>query len=316
MKKYENYLITGLDGGTFFSVAVLVNLLLSLVLSLILQFSGAAADKAFLESYGYTYLNFLVSPVAILATLFYARQKCKLNLVRSVSSSSTGLKFYGIAALLFVGSMAGLSGLNTLFVEWLNKLVGYTPKSLNIPGSGFGNFLLCTLIICIIPAFFEELLFRGVVLNGAKRLGDVFAALVTGGLFCLYHHSPQQTIYQFILGVLFGLLAIKSGSIIPSMLFHFLNNFYIIVGYYIWGEELALPTVASVIIIIVGLIVLALGLVLLIKSKKPEVEENIKNDFLKIADKHEERKAFLISSAVGAAACIVLWIAELVAYIS
>ena len=100
------------------------------------------------------------------------------------------------------------------------------------------------------------------------------------------------------------------------MLFHFLNNFYIIVGYYIWGEELALPTVATVIIIIVGLIVLALGLVLLIKSKKPEAEENIKNDFLKIADKHEERKAFLISSAVGAAACIVLWITELVAYIS
>ena len=316
MKKNENFIIIGLDGGTFFSVAMLINLLLTLVVTLILQLSGALNNPAFLESYGYTYLNFLISPAAILVTLIYARQKCKLDIGRSVGFNLTDIRFFGIAFLLFIGCMLGLSGLNTLFVDWLNKLVGYTPASLNIPDSGVGNFLLCTLIVCILPAFFEELLFRGIVLNGSKRLGDVFAALTTGALFCLYHHSPQQTIYQFILGVLFGLLAVKSGSIIPAMLFHFLNNFYIIVGYFIWGAEITLPPVATIIMIAAGLCILALGLILLIKSKKPEVEENIKTDFLKIVDQKEERKAFLVSSAVGCAVCVLLWISEFITYIA
>lgn len=316
MKKNENFIIIGLDGGTYFSVAMLVNLLITLVVTLILQLGGASNNPAFLSSYGYTYLNFLISPAAIMVTLIYACRKNKLDIKRAVGFNSADVRFFGIALLLFLGCMLGLSGLNTLFVEWLNKLVGYNPQTLNIPDSGVGNFLLCTLIICILPAFFEEMLFRGIVLNGAKRLGDVFAALTTGALFCLYHHSPQQTIYQFILGALFGSLAVKSGSIIPSMLFHFLNNFYIIVGYFIWGDEITLPTAVTVVMIVVGLCLLALGLILLIKSKKPKIEEDIKNDFLKIVDKKEERKAFLISSAIGCAVCVILWVSELVAYIA
>lgn len=310
-KKFDNYIITGFDGGSFFSVAVLFNLLLTLVFAVVLQLTGATDNERFMSSYTYTFMGFLVSPVAIGGCMLYAKLKGKLNLRMSVGFCKFDIKYLGIALLLFVGCVLGLSGLNTVFVDWLNKLMGYEAQPINLPGSGFGNFLLCTLIVCVIPAIMEESLFRGVVLNGAKRLGDVFAVLVCGGLFCLYHHSPQQTVYQFILGALFALLAVKSGSIYPSVIFHFLNNFYIIVGYFIWGESLSLPTVWNVIIVIVGLVVLALGIFLLIKAKKCEREEKIKADFLKVAELKQERKAFLISSLTGTVVCAILWLVEL-----
>lgn len=315
-KKYENYLISGLDGGSFFSAAILVNLLFTLVVSLILTLGGAASDEKFLASYGYTYMCYLISPLAIFVTLVYAKIKCGLNLRAACGFNSFDKKFLPITALLFVGCVLGLSGVNELFVGALDRLVGYEAPSPNIPDSGVGFFLLSTLVICILPAFFEETLFRGLIFNGAKRLGDAFAALTTGLLFCLFHRSPNQTPYQFILGAIFGLLAVRSGSVLPSMIFHFLNNFYIIVCYYIWGADVSIPTGATVAMISAGIVFLAAGLYLLVKSKKPQKEEEIKTKYLEIAGLKQERGAFLISSAVGGVVCVIMWIAELVTYVS
>lgn len=314
-KKYENYLISGLDGGSFFSAAILVNLLFTLVVSLILTLGGAA-DKNFTSSYDYTYMCYLISPAAILVTLVYAKIKCKLNVRAACGFNSFDKKFLLITALLFGGCVLGLSGVNELFVGALDRLVGYEAPTPNIPDSGAGYFLLSTLIICVLPAFFEETLFRGLILNGAKRLGDAFAALTTGLLFCLFHRSPNQTPYQFILGAIFGLLAVRSGSILPSMIFHFLNNFYIIVCYYIWGANVKIPVAINVVMIVAGLALLAAGLYLLIKSKKPQKEEEIKTKYLEIAGLKQERAAFMISSAVGGVVCLILWISELVTYVS
>lgn len=313
--KRKNFLLTGVEGGACFSVAVLINLLLSLVFSVLLLAFGATANEEFMNSYGYTYLNFIVSPVAIIATVCYTCKKRRLAVGQTVGLRAFDKRFWLILALLFVGCTLGLSGLNTAFVEWLNLLVGYEAQPINLPSAGFGNFLLCTLIVCLLPAVFEELLFRGLVLNGCKRLGDVFATLLCGALFCLYHHSPNQTPYQFILGCVFVLLAIKSGSIIPSVIFHFLNNFYVIVGYFIWGDALELAPVLTAVLIAFGLALLALGLIFLIKSEKPQSESKLKEEYLKIADLKEERKAFVLSAAAGVVVCVVLWISELVTYI-
>lgn len=81
----------------------------------------------------------------------------------------------------------------------------------------------------MLPACLEELFFRGIVFHGMKKFGNVAAVLASAGLFALYHQSPAQTIYQFICGACFALIALRSGSILPTVVSHFVNNALILI---------------------------------------------------------------------------------------
>lgn len=313
--KKENFIICGYDGGTIFTVTVLVSLVISLVASFVLVFTGKSSDEQFLQSAFYAYLGFGLSPVALCLVSIFAVKKYSLNFRQAVCLKKCNKKYIFITALLFIGCVFGLSGLNTLFVNALSSITGYKASDINVPSGSVLNFILCTLIICVLPAFFEEIIFRGFVLNGCKRLGDVFAVVCSGILFSLFHHSPMQTVYQFIIGAVFAYLAIKSGSILPSIVFHFLNNFYIIVVYYAFGENFAFSEVLTVISVVLGLLCFIGGVYWLFKCEKNEQEEKLKKDFLSIADKKEEQKLFVIASLIGIFACAALWIADLISKI-
>ncbi|MGN1052451.1 MAG: lysostaphin resistance A-like protein, partial [Candidatus Scatosoma sp.] len=81
----------------------------------------------------------------------------------------------------------------------------------------------------VLPAFLEELFFRGILLDGMKNFGTVAAVFYGAALFSLYHQSPAQTVYQFICGACFALIALRSGSILPTMVSHFINNAAIVI---------------------------------------------------------------------------------------
>ncbi len=78
--------------------------------------------------------------------------------------------------------------------------------------------------IAILPAIFEELLFRKVMLDGAKKYGTVFGIIFTAVMFGLIHMNVPQAINAFLIGLIFAYLTIKTGSIIPAMILHLLNN--------------------------------------------------------------------------------------------
>jgi membrane protease YdiL (CAAX protease family) len=80
-------------------------------------------------------------------------------------------------------------------------------------------------LIAASPAVCEELLFRGAILSGLRRgLRPGGAALACGVLFGLFHLQLVRMVPTALLGVLLSWIAIGSRSIIPAMLFHFLNN--------------------------------------------------------------------------------------------
>jgi membrane protease YdiL (CAAX protease family) len=79
--------------------------------------------------------------------------------------------------------------------------------------------------LVISPAICEELLFRGAVLRATRlQLGAASAIAVNGVLFGLFHLSAYRFLPTALLGVALAQLALRSGSIFPPMLFHFLNN--------------------------------------------------------------------------------------------
>jgi sodium transport system permease protein len=81
------------------------------------------------------------------------------------------------------------------------------------------------LAVALAPAVCEEVLFRGALLRGlASRIPPVAALLIASAMFAGYHWKPVQMLPTFTLGLVLGVLALRSGSILPSVIAHFLNN--------------------------------------------------------------------------------------------
>lgn len=75
------------------------------------------------------------------------------------------------------------------------------------------------------PAICEEVAFRGFILSGFAKTGRFGIAIVLSSLaFGIMHLIPQQVFNATLLGMLIGLIAIKSRSLYPGILFHFVNN--------------------------------------------------------------------------------------------
>lgn len=86
-------------------------------------------------------------------------------------------------------------------------------------------FLVISAVVIIAPLG-EELLFRGFL---QKFLEDNWrditrAVLVTSLFFAFTHMNPYWLIQIYVLGVLLGYLAWRTGSILPSFILHGMNN--------------------------------------------------------------------------------------------
>lgn len=80
------------------------------------------------------------------------------------------------------------------------------------------------LAVGITPAICEELLFRGLILSGLRRLGKWPAILLSAFLFALAHSSIYRLLPTLLMGVLLGYLVWRTGSILCAMILHALNN--------------------------------------------------------------------------------------------
>lgn len=91
------------------------------------------------------------------------------------------------------------------------------------------NVFLLVLGVGIIPAVAEEMLFRGIILSGLKNSSTATKAIVLSGLlFGIIHLFPPQVVVVSLLGIFFGILTVRTNSIVTSVWCHFLNNTMII----------------------------------------------------------------------------------------
>jgi sodium transport system permease protein len=80
-------------------------------------------------------------------------------------------------------------------------------------------------LIALLPAVCEELAFRGFILAGFRRLGHKWWAIgLSAVFFGLAHTVLQQSMAAIVLGFALGFLAIQTGHLVPSMLFHLTYN--------------------------------------------------------------------------------------------
>lgn len=121
-----------------------------------------------------------------------------------------------LPVFLGLANLANLAGA-------LLQLAGAENPSTTLP-SGGPELLLQFLLLCVLPAIGEELLFRGALQGLLRPCGSAAAIFGPALLFALLHLDPIQGLTAFVCAVFLGWLAERSGSILPGMALHFVNN--------------------------------------------------------------------------------------------
>ncbi len=101
--------------------------------------------------------------------------------------------------------------------------------------------LVALISVAVIPAVCEELLFRGYLFDSFKgKKNSVWAVIITAVLFSAIHFDIYKMAPILIMGLAFGYIAAKTGSVLIPIIFHLINNSLSLISFYsLTGEETA-----------------------------------------------------------------------------
>jgi membrane protease YdiL (CAAX protease family) len=93
------------------------------------------------------------------------------------------------------------------------------------------ELLVSLLLIGGLAPLVEELVFRGLLYGWiAGRWGSIAGLVVSSLAFAAAHYEPAHIILVLPLGVLFGGLRWRSGSLLPSLVAHMANNSFAVLA--------------------------------------------------------------------------------------
>ena len=136
-------------------------------------------------------------------------------------SPRTAFLSFCLAAALWVASIG--------IVELQSLLRPPTPAELDVfrrllaalRPSGPADLVLSVLVIAILPALCEELVFRGVLLTSLARwLGPAAAVILSAAAFGAVHFDPVRPVFAFALGLALGILRVRSDSLRHTAIVH------------------------------------------------------------------------------------------------
>ncbi|MCG8586688.1 MAG: CPBP family intramembrane metalloprotease [Pirellulales bacterium] len=162
----------------------------------------------------------LLVTTCIFATMHWRTLMTQLNRSGFLSSAA----WIGLAALV------PMLLVNYYFHGWVTRAVGAEDadpiSKLRELGLGQSTMIV---VFCLIPAVTEELSFRGLVQHWLQVTIKPWRAVVLASfLFAVLHFSVISFLYLFCLGLLLGWMKLRTKSLYPSMLAHFLHNLAVI----------------------------------------------------------------------------------------
>ena len=134
--------------------------------------------------------------------------------------------FTGIA--LWFGALI----ISAIFAAFALKFLPEEKELLNAFDYIFSNTVLWqqVLLIGLMPAITEELLFRGFIFSAfLKNISPAMAIIISSAMFAAMHLSLLKFVPTFLLGVVFAYTVYKTKSLYSSMLLHFINNTFSVI---------------------------------------------------------------------------------------
>ena len=209
-------------GGMFMLFAMF--LLGSLLASLLTVALQNGISQKFVTEYG----TILTYPVMFIPVMLYAsvcsRMANAFDTTYALDSNNFGrYGFFGLALIVSAATFATSFIVEPVLLllpdmpEWMDAMMDNLLK--NCP-------LWCTLLsVSVFAPLFEEWLCRGLVLRGLlKKSSPMVAISVSAAFFAVLHMNPWQAIPAFCLGLLFGYVYYRTGSLKLTILMHCVNN--------------------------------------------------------------------------------------------
>ncbi|MBQ9548296.1 MAG: CPBP family intramembrane metalloprotease [Bacteroidales bacterium] len=227
-KAHGNFKLFGKYAWYVPGVADLFILLLFLLVGALLGNGVSLLFVGLMGQAGMEYATLISYPLMFIPPMLYAAAKSRKNALVAgglALNSSHFAPLGGVLCALLV-ALATLSG--ALMSDAVNALLPPMPEWLEtiLKNMTTGRFWVNFLCVSIFAPFFEEWLCRGMVLRGllGRGMKPVWAIVVSALFFALIHMNPWQAIPAFLLGCLFGYVYFKTGSLLLTMLMHFVNN--------------------------------------------------------------------------------------------
>lgn len=198
-------------------------ILMYTLVMLVFIYIGGYLQAAFgLIGIGMYQLLFLFIPLGYAAYI-----KCDLKVLFSIKKFS----FYQLLAsfLIWIGAFALSNLIANILARILPEGTEVAQEITNQLMSDSG-FFITFLVVAILPALGEEILFRGFILSSFRYNGNinrkkyVWPIIISGLLFGLMHIYLVKILPTAILGIVFGYIVVKTGSIFIPMLLHLINN--------------------------------------------------------------------------------------------
>ncbi len=166
-------------------------------------------------------------PVSFIPPLIYASAMSRRNEFfdkgYALDSDNFGPK--GGAVIAIAVSIATLAA--AFVIEPAAVLLPDMPEYLKqaLESMTGGPLAVSLISVSVMAPLFEEWLCRGLVLRGLmKKMNSAAAIAVSAAFFAVLHMNPWQAVPAFILGLLFGYVYYKTGSLKLTMLMHCVNN--------------------------------------------------------------------------------------------
>ncbi len=157
---------------------------------------------------GFSYLAAYLASILVFKTAFFKEYK-RIGLETKIGKHPFATVFAGLGF--------------TFTASHIMQYFGYAKSSV-FTAFHDEDIVLAVITSALIPAFFEELFFRGLIMTNLMPLGKNFSIITSGIIFGLIHGNHNQILFATLSGFLFGIIYAKSGSLWLCIIIHLFNN--------------------------------------------------------------------------------------------
>lgn len=211
-------------GATWFFASLIVVYLIVLA---VLLLSGLGGRISMIQ-------NLLISQGMIfIPTLVYIIiTRCDIRETLRIRKTHWSAIF--IVPVFVLALEPAMSVINSISLLWVDSATTELTEGLVAKSP----FWVSTALMALTPCIVEELAYRGIILGSYRYSSRLWAIIVSGLLFGAMHMNFNQMAYAVVLGIMLGLLAEVTGSILPTMLAHFcFNEISVCIGYFLYHDN-------------------------------------------------------------------------------
>jgi sodium transport system permease protein len=160
-------------------------------------------------------LAFVATPPLLMALLLTTRPRMVLSLRQPHVA-------YVLAAILLVPlaelAYQVMSQFPALMALLRGRIILIETARLQDGGGQPAPWWQYALVLAVLPAVCKEMAFRGFILSGLRRrFPPGTAIMLSGFLFAVFHMNVFMLAPAFLLGAVLGILALRSGSVLPGI---------------------------------------------------------------------------------------------------